>query len=69
MRLGLAIAAGLVTVLVAWSAPEFHDAVLDALRSSRRKFVELVRTAHAPDHPATFPEAQYLKCVFARLEP
>ena len=50
------------------SAPEFHDAVLDALRSSRRKFVELVRTAHAPDHPATFPEAQYLKCVFARLE-
>ena len=51
------------------SAPEFHDAVLDALRSSRRKFVELVRTAHAPDHPATFPEAQYLKCVFARLEP
>ena len=50
------------------SAPEFHDAVLDALRSSRRKFVELVRTAHAPDHPATFPEAQYLKCLFARLE-
>ncbi len=50
------------------SAPEFYDAVLDALRSSRRRFVELARTAHAPDHPATFPEAQYLKCVFVRLE-
>ncbi len=50
------------------SAPEFYEAVLDALRTSRRKFVELNRTTHAPDHPATFPEAQYLKCVFARLE-
>ncbi|MBI5802172.1 MAG: class I SAM-dependent methyltransferase [Verrucomicrobia bacterium] len=51
------------------SAPEFYDAVLDALRTSRRKFVELTRTAHAPDHPAAFPEAQYLKCLFARLQP
>ena len=51
------------------SAPEFFDAVTDALRSSRRAFVELIRTAHAPDHPATFPEAQYLKCVFVQLEP
>ena len=51
------------------SATEFYDAVTDALRSSRRPFVEITRTAHAPDHPATFPEAQYLKCVFVRLEP
>ena len=51
------------------SAQEFFEAVLDALRSSRRPFVELARTAHAPDHPATFPEAQYLKCVFVKLEP
>lgn len=51
------------------SALEFFDAVTDALRSSRRAFVELIRTAHAPDHPGTFPEAQYLKCVFVQLEP
>ncbi|MEQ2008042.1 MAG: class I SAM-dependent methyltransferase [Limisphaerales bacterium] len=51
------------------SATEFFDAVLDAVRSSRRPFVEITRTTHAPDHPATFPEAQYLKCVFAKLEP
>ncbi|KAF0175887.1 MAG: 23S rRNA (cytosine1962-C5)-methyltransferase [Limisphaerales bacterium] len=51
------------------STGEFFTAVLDALHSSRRPFVELARTTHAPDHPATFPEAQYLKCLFARLEP
>lgn len=51
------------------STGEFFTAVLDALHSSRRPFIELARTTHAPDHPATFPEAQYLKCLFARLEP
>ena len=51
------------------SAEEFFGAVLAALHASRRRFVELARTAHAPDHPATFPEAQYLKCLYARLEP
>ena len=51
------------------SAEEFFAAVLDALSASRRRFVEIARTLHAPDHPATFPEAQYLKCLFARLEP
>lgn len=51
------------------STGEFFTAVLDALHASRRPFAELARTTHAPDHPATFPEAQYLKCLFARLEP
>lgn len=51
------------------STGEFFTAVLDALHSSGRPFVELTRATHAPDHPATFPEAQYLKCLFARLEP
>jgi len=51
------------------STGEFFTAVLDALHASRRPFVELARTTHAPDHPATFPEAQYLKCLFARLDP
>lgn len=48
---------------------EFFTAVLDALHDAGRPFVELARTTHAPDHPATFPEAQYLKCLFAQLEP
>ena len=51
------------------SAEEFFAAVLEALSASRRRFVEIARTLHAPDHPATFPEARYLKCLFARLEP
>jgi hypothetical protein len=24
-------------------------------------------TGHAADHPATFPEAEYLKCIYLRL--
>ena len=51
------------------STGECFTAVLDALHASRRPFAELIRATHAPDHPATFPEAQYLKCLFARLEP
>lgn len=48
---------------------EFFSAVLEALAASGRRFVELERTGHAPDHPATFPEASYLKCLFVRFEP
>ncbi|NBR87370.1 MAG: class I SAM-dependent rRNA methyltransferase [Proteobacteria bacterium] len=51
------------------SSEEFFGAVLDALSTAGRPFVELARTTHAPDHPATFPEAHYLKCVFVKLEP
>ena len=51
------------------STGEFFTAALDALHACRRPYVELARTTHAPDHPAAFPEAQYLKCLFARLEP
>jgi 23S rRNA (cytosine1962-C5)-methyltransferase len=49
------------------SAEEFFGAVREAARSSRRKFEELQTTGHPPDHPATFPEAQYLKCLYARF--
>ncbi len=50
------------------TAPEFFEAVRTAARHSARSFTELTTTAHAPDHPATFPEAQYLKCVFVRFD-
>jgi len=50
------------------SANEFFDAVRCAATRARRRFTELKTTRHAPDHPATFPEAEYLKCIYLRLD-
>jgi 23S rRNA (cytosine1962-C5)-methyltransferase len=49
------------------SADEFSDTVRDAAKRSGRKFQWEFR-GHAPDHPATIPEAQYLKAVYLRLD-
>jgi len=49
------------------SAEEFFGAVREAARKSGRQFAELQTTGHPLDHPATFPEAQYLKCVYLRF--
>jgi hypothetical protein len=38
-------------------------------RNSRRPFAEVQSTTHPADHPATFPEAHYLKTIFLRFEP
>ena len=46
------------------SATEFFNAMHDAAHGSGRKLAELANTLHAADHPATFAEAQYLKCIF-----
>ncbi|MDB6034659.1 MAG: SAM-dependent methyltransferase containing domain [Verrucomicrobiales bacterium] len=51
------------------SAPEFWEMVRTAARNSRRLFAELQTTTHPADHPATFPEAHYLKTIFLRFEP
>ena len=51
------------------SATEFFGAVLDAARRSGRPFRERDRTGHPPDHPAGFPEAAYLKCLYLEFEP
>jgi 23S rRNA (cytosine1962-C5)-methyltransferase len=48
------------------SAEEFFEAVRSATKNSGRKFVEIETTNHPPDHPATFAEAQYLKCIYLR---
>ena len=48
------------------SAAEFFDTVRDAARKSGRKLVEIETTGHPPDHPATFKEADYLKCIYLR---
>jgi len=50
------------------TAEEFCDAVCQGVMKSARKFVELQRTGHAPDHPATFREAEYLKAIYLRIE-
>jgi len=41
-----------------------HRAVADAGRSLQEEH----RTEHPLDHPATFPEGHYLKCLFARVD-
>lgn len=45
------------------STEEFLKAVRRAALKSSRPHTELWTTAHAPDHPATYPEANYLKCI------
>ncbi|WP_188901070.1 23S rRNA (cytosine(2499)-C(5))-methyltransferase [Deinococcus aerophilus] len=50
------------------SAEEFWDAVRGAAQSSGRKWKELATTRHAPDHHATFPEAEYLKAIYLQLD-
>jgi 23S rRNA (cytosine1962-C5)-methyltransferase len=49
------------------SAPEFFEAIEQAARNSGRTFQVLPTTGHPPDHPATFPEAWYLKCCYLRF--
>lgn len=49
-------------------AAEFFGAVRQALRASGRRFAELQTTRHAPDHAATFPEAEYLKGIYFRCD-
>jgi len=48
------------------SAAEFFQAVRQAAGQSGRGPVELAASFHPPDHPATFPEAQYLKCLYLK---
>ncbi|HEV2436244.1 MAG TPA: class I SAM-dependent methyltransferase [Verrucomicrobiae bacterium] len=49
------------------SAEEFFGAVRQAAVNSGRRFGELKTTRHAPDHPATFKEADYLKGIFLKF--
>ena len=49
------------------TAEEFFEAVRSAARKSGRTFSELQTTRHAPDHVATFKEAEYLKAIFLKI--
>jgi 23S rRNA (cytosine1962-C5)-methyltransferase len=48
------------------SAKEFFEAVRLAARNFGRTFAEIETTGHPSDHPATFAEANYLKCIFLK---
>ncbi len=48
------------------STAEFYGVVRNAMHASGRRTEELATTGHAPDHPATFPEAEYLKGIYVR---
>ena len=45
---------------------EFIQAVRSAYKKSGRRFEELEITGHAPDHPASFSEMNYLKAVYLK---
>ena len=49
------------------STPEFLGSIRGAATQSGRPFQELQTTAHPADHPATFPEAHYLKTIYLRF--
>ncbi|MBB5235212.1 23S rRNA (cytosine(2499)-C(5))-methyltransferase [Deinococcus budaensis] len=50
------------------SAEEFWEVVRGAARRSGRRWRELRTSRHAPDHHASFPEAEYLKAIFLHFE-
>jgi 23S rRNA (cytosine1962-C5)-methyltransferase len=49
------------------TAAEFFQAVRRSAVEAGRAFEELRTTGHAPDHPATFEEAEYLKAIYLRV--
>lgn len=72
VRLGAAVAApeGILVISSCSSrvaAEPFLDLVKETAREAGRPLQELARTGHAADHPITFPEGAYLKCLFGRL--
>lgn len=67
VRAGGVLVAGSCSAHV--SAAEFFEAVRGSARRAGRAFEELETTLHPADHPATFPEAEYLKCIYLRLLP
>jgi 23S rRNA (cytosine1962-C5)-methyltransferase len=46
------------------SEKEFFEITQEVIRRSGRRFEELLRTGQPADHPATFEEAKYLKCIY-----
>jgi 23S rRNA (cytosine1962-C5)-methyltransferase len=51
------------------SAEDFFNRAREAARQTGRSFEEWRTTRHAPDHPVTFPEGEYLKCIYLKFRP
>jgi 23S rRNA (cytosine1962-C5)-methyltransferase len=49
------------------SAGDFFELAREAARRTGRGHEEWLTTRHPPDHPATFAEAEYLKCIYLRF--
>jgi 23S rRNA (cytosine1962-C5)-methyltransferase len=49
-------------------AEQFRSAAHSAAAAEARQLEILEQTGHALDHPITFAEGAYLKCIFARIE-
>lgn len=49
------------------AASDFFARVREAATEAKPGFREITTTGHPPDHPATFPEANYLKCIYLRF--
>ena len=69
-RLGLAVLRpGGILVMASCSSrvntEEFFALLHQTAREEGRPLREIARTGHALDHPIRFPEAAYLKCLFA----
>lgn len=47
------------------TADAFYAAVVKAAEGVKRPLREIERTGHALDHPISFPEGEYLKCLIA----
>lgn len=72
-RLGLAVLDPLGTLVQSScsspvSAETFFTAVEAAAAQVNRRLRDITRTGHALDHPVTFPEGAYLKCLFATAQ-
>jgi 23S rRNA (cytosine1962-C5)-methyltransferase len=48
------------------SAEEFFKQIHLVAAQAERPLVEISRTGHALDHPISYPEGAYLKCLFAK---
>lgn len=46
---------------------EFYSSIAEVLRVNGKLYRELWRSGHAQDHPARFPEAEYLKAICIQL--
>lgn len=47
----------------------FFSTLEEVAQQQKRVLLEIARTSHALDHPVTFTEGAYLKCLFAKVSP